>query len=241
MSPNWDTRPAASKIECVVLHYTGMQSAGAALERLCDPLAKVSAHYLIDEDGTLYRLVDEQNRAWHAGVSVWQGRENLNHRSIGIELVNPGHEFGYQAFPAPQISVLLDLLFGIRQRHIIPTSGFIGHSDIAPDRKQDPGELFPWKKLAENGYGLWSDLDGANRSILVKNGESGPIYDKLNKQLGMVGYNVSNSLFFDKNIECALSAFQAHWRPELSNGCFDEGTALILDDIAFKTVQIGRS
>jgi len=148
-SPNHDARDAP--IDMLVLHYTGMQSAAAALERLCDPAAKVSAHYTIDEDGIVYAHVPEERRAWHAGQSFWAGRRNVNGSSIGIELVNPGHEFGYRAFPQAQIAALIELARGILARHAIAPSRVLGHSDVAPARKDDPGELFPWASLAGEG------------------------------------------------------------------------------------------
>ena len=153
-SPNQDDRGGAA-IDMLVLHYTGMITAEAALSRLCDPAAKVSAHYTIDEDGTIYAHVPEARRAWHAGVSFWAGKRNVNARSIGIELVNPGHEFGYRAFPRSQIAALIDLCRDILARHPIPAARVLGHSDVAPARKEDPGELFPWAQLAEAGIGLW--------------------------------------------------------------------------------------
>ena len=142
----------------LVLHYTGMPSAAAALARLCDPGAKVSAHYLVDEDGTVQALVAEQNRAWHAGVSFWRGATGLNDRSIGIEIVNPGHEFGYRPFPPAQMQAVRELCRGILARWPIPARNVVAHSDIAPNRKQDPGELFDWRGLAAAGIGLWTDL-----------------------------------------------------------------------------------
>lgn len=152
-SPNFDARRAPP--DMVVLHYTGMQTGEAALARLCDPAAKVSAHYMIEEDGRIFRLVPEERRAWHAGVSFWKGERDINAVSIGIEIVNPGHEFGYHAFPDPQIEALIALLDQVRGRWQIPDARILGHSDVAPERKQDPGELFPWKRLAEAGHGLW--------------------------------------------------------------------------------------
>ena len=146
-SPNHDDRGGAP-IDMLVLHYTGMVSAEAALSRLCDPKAKVSAHYIIDEDGTVYALVAEARRAWHAGLSFWAGLRSVNACSIGIELVNPGREFGYHAFPAAQITALKNLCREILARHSIPAARVLGHSDIAPARKEDPGELFPWQRLA---------------------------------------------------------------------------------------------
>lgn len=154
-SPNADARRLP--ISMLVLHYTGMPSGVEALARLRDPASKVSAHYLIDDEGTIHGLVAEDRRAWHAGVGFWRGVTDINSASIGIELVNPGHEWGYRPFPAAQIEALLELLHDIMQRHHIPPRNIIGHSDLAPTRKQDPGELFPWKYLADKGFGLWPD------------------------------------------------------------------------------------
>src|SRR5262249_42163258 len=147
-------------IDMLVLHYTGMQSAAAAIDRLCDPAAKVSAHYLIEEDGTAWRLVDETRRAFHAGVSFWQGTTDVNSASIGIELVNPGHEWGYRPFPDAQMQTLETLAQEILRRHAIPPDRVVGHSDVAPARKQDPGELFDWRRLADAGIGLWPEEGG---------------------------------------------------------------------------------
>ncbi|MDQ2861504.1 MAG: N-acetylmuramoyl-L-alanine amidase, partial [Pseudomonadota bacterium] len=141
-SPNFDARSAPP--DMIVLHYTGMKTGEAALARLTDPASRVSAHYLIEEDGRLYALVDEARRAWHAGVAAWGGTTDINGASIGIELVNPGHEFGYRPYPGQQIGMLIDLLADIRSRWTVPDSRILAHSDVAPARKQDPGELFPW-------------------------------------------------------------------------------------------------
>ena len=149
-SPNWDSR-GGMPVDMLVLHYTGMPSGEAALARMCDPAAKVSAHYMIDENGTVHALVPEEMRAWHAGVSYWAGARDINARSIGIELVNPGHEFGYRAFPEGQIAALIELASGILTRHPIAAWRVLGHSDVAPMRKDDPGELFPWPELARQG------------------------------------------------------------------------------------------
>ncbi|MGZ0245868.1 MAG: N-acetylmuramoyl-L-alanine amidase, partial [Alphaproteobacteria bacterium] len=154
-SPNMNDRPAGVIIDMVVLHYTGMKTGKAALDRLCDPDAKVSAHYLIDEDGTTYQMVAEDHRAWHAGFSHWSGAININDRSIGIEIVNPGHEFGYRAFPEAQMEAVEELLAQIVARHRISPARVVGHSDIAPTRKQDPGELLDWKRLADKGLSIW--------------------------------------------------------------------------------------
>jgi N-acetylmuramoyl-L-alanine amidase len=156
-SPNFDARPE-KKIDFMVLHYTGMKSCAEAVARLRDPVAKVSSHYVVDEDGTVFALVREDMRAWHAGVSYWRGVRALNDRSVGIEIVNPGHEFGYRAFPNVQMIAVRDLCRGILGRWPeIEARNVVGHSDIAPDRKQDPGELFPWAWLAASGVGVWTD------------------------------------------------------------------------------------
>jgi len=240
-SPNFNIRPEGAVIDTVILHYTGMETAAAALERLTDTAAEVSAHYLIDEDGRVVQMVAEEHRAWHAGISAWQGRENLNHTSIGIELVNPGHEFGYRAFPEDQIAALLDLLAGIRERHKIPVSRYLGHSDIAPDRKTDPGELFPWARLAREGFGLWSDVDGSDTRPLPDDAATGEALVKLNKQLGIVGYHLEDKESFGVATQSIVRAFQAHWRPETVSGLYDIGTAAILRDIACQSEQTGES
>ena len=166
-SPNHDARPEGGIIDMLVLHYTGMKTAEEALARLCDPAAKVSAHYTIDRDGRVYAHVPEERRAWHAGVSYWAGAPNVNGRSVGIELVNPGHEFGYVPFADKQIASLIDLADGILARHRIVPARVLGHSDVAPGRKTDPGELFPWKHLADFGIGAWPP----HPSLAPKGGE----------------------------------------------------------------------
>jgi N-acetylmuramoyl-L-alanine amidase len=185
----------------LVLHYTGMASAEAALSRLCDPAAKVSAHYVIGEDGTVYDMVAEDQRAWHAGLSFWNGLRDVNTHSIGIELINPGHEFSYRAFPASQIAALKELTQGILARHAIPAWNVVGHSDVAPARKDDPGELFPWQTLAEAGIGLWP-----KHSDSMLGAEA----------LLWWGYDP------DAPAEKRILAFQRHFRPENLSGVWDE-------------------
>lgn len=157
-SPNHDERPPGTPIDMLVLHYTGMASAASAIDRLCDPASRVSSHYVVEEDGQVWSLVPEARRAWHAGLSFWRGRTGLNDWSIGIEIVNPGHEWGYRPFPAAQMNAVRDLCLGLLARHPIPARNVVGHSDIAPTRKQDPGELFDWAALARSGVGLWPDI-----------------------------------------------------------------------------------
>jgi N-acetylmuramoyl-L-alanine amidase len=162
-SPNFNERDPAAPLRYVVLHYTGMPTRDSALRRLCDNQAKVSAHYLIDEAGQVFHLVDESRRAWHAGKSFWCGTTDMNSASIGIELVNPGHEFGYKPFPAAQIAALKTLLGEIVARHgLDPAHFLLGHSDIAPDRKKDPGEFFPWQELAKAGFGIWPEAHASD-------------------------------------------------------------------------------
>ena len=156
-SPNQDDRPDGMPVDTLILHYTGMQTAQAAIDRLRDPDAHVSSHYVVDEDGTVLRLVPEARRAFHAGVSYWRGNAALNGRSIGIEIVNPGHEWGYRDFPALQMAAVCDLCLEILSRHPIPPRNIVAHSDVAPDRKEDPGEKFDWEGLARNGVGLWPE------------------------------------------------------------------------------------
>ena len=205
-SPNHDDRGGAP-IDMLVLHYTGMTSGAAALERLCDVEAKVSAHYTIDEDGTVYRHVPEDRRAWHAGVSHWAGVSNVNARSIGIELVNPGHEYGYRAFPDVQVASLIRLSQGIVMRHPVATSQVLAHSDVAPARKEDPGELFPWEKLAAAGIGLWPQGSA---------GEVGPE--------GLVRYGYDPDAPQDK----VITAFQRHFRSTRLDGKWDAECAALL-------------
>lgn len=206
-SPNHGPRAVGSVIDMLVLHYTGMKSAEAALARLCDPAAQVSAHYMIDEDGTILRLVDESRRAWHAGIAHWRGHRDVNSRSIGVELVNPGHEHGYRPFPEAQMAALIDLASGIIARHPIPARNVVGHSDIAPDRKTDPGELFDWQRLAERGLGLWPTECDADIADIPG-------------MLQQYGYNPEN--------DAALGAFQRHFRPSKIDGQPDAECARLL-------------
>ncbi|MBS0469753.1 MAG: N-acetylmuramoyl-L-alanine amidase [Proteobacteria bacterium] len=212
-SPNHDARPDGAPVDILVLHYTGMKSAEEALARLCDPEAKVSAHYTIGRDGRVFVHVPEERRAWHAGVSFWAGERNINARSIGIELVNPGHEFGYVEFPDAQIAALLDLSHEILQRHPIPPQRVLGHSDVAPARKEDPGELFPWEKLAEFGIGLWP-------SALPRNAECSA------QDLARYGYGLAPDM--DVPLDKVVTAFQRHFRPADISGTWDGECAATL-------------
>jgi N-acetylmuramoyl-L-alanine amidase len=213
-SPNFDARPRDTPVDILVLHYTGMESAAAAIDRLCDPQAQVSAHYTVDEDGTVYAHVPEESRAWHAGISWWAGARDINARSIGIEIVNPGHEFGYRSFPDSQIAAVIGLAEDIFARHPIPPERVLGHSDVAPARKADPGELFPWGALALEGIGLWPQTRKHRLSVPFADG------------LRAFGYGISPDV--DVPDATVIAAFQRHWRPRLIDGVADAECEAIL-------------
>ena len=197
-SPNFGERAGGVKPSLIIIHYTGMVTAAAALERLCDPASEVSAHYFIDEGGQVLNLVDEEYRAWHAGVSHWRGEADINSHSIGIELVNPGHEFGYEDFPGVQIAALITLCKEIMGRYEILPESVLGHSDIAPGRKSDPGEKFPWEALACEGVGLWPAPEEGDCDS----------HEKFHRRLIGFGYNPEVSE------EERLSAFCQRYYPE---------------------------
>ncbi|HUT50350.1 MAG TPA: N-acetylmuramoyl-L-alanine amidase [Alphaproteobacteria bacterium] len=208
-SPNHNARPPDAPIDILLMHYTGMETAEIALARLCDPAAQVSAHYTIDEDGSVYWHVPEDRRAWHAGKSFWAGETDVNGRSIGIELVNPGHEFGYRAFPEAQMAALIPLAQDIIARHAIPAARVLGHSDVAPDRRQDPGELFDWARLAEAGIGLWPTATAERSTADARS------------MLARIGYDVT--------VGGVIAAFQRHFRPAKVDGVVDAETHACLD------------
>lgn len=215
-SPNHEPRAPGLPVDILLLHYTGMRSAVEALDRLTDPAAKVSAHYLIDEDGSVLRLVAEDRRAWHAGVARWAGENDVNGRSIGIELVNPGHEFGYRPFPVAQMAALETLATDILARHPIPPARVLGHSDVAPARKCDPGELFDWARLARAGIGLWPDTPCGGASTAVADVQAA---------LAAFGYDVAVTGAEDEATRLVVTAFQRHFRPGRFDGRIDAETA----------------
>lgn len=224
-SPNFDTRRAPP--DMLVLHYTGMETAEAAVARLRDPEAKVSAHYVVDEDGAILRLVAEERRAWHAGRGAWQGETDCNAASIGVEIVNPGHEFGYRDFPEAQVAAVISLISDIRTRWTIPDTRIIGHSDLAPERKQDPGERFPWKRLAAVGHGLWFDPAPERVAALgapLAPGDEGIGVMVLRAGLHRLGYGLHPGGDYDEATRLTVEAFQRHWRPEKVDGIADGET-----------------
>lgn len=223
LSPNWDERTLP--VSMVVLHYTGMPTGAEAEARLVDPEAKVSAHYLIHEDGEVVRLVPEDKRAWHAGRSFWRGISDVNSASVGIELVNPGHEWGYRTFPEAQIEALIPLLHRIRESHDIPRANVVGHSDVAPARKDDPGELFPWDLLAR--YGLALPVPKLSMRLLYDN--PGAFYLALER----FGYDISDG-------HAAVRAFQRRWRPGRIDGEIDGQIGALLFELLLER-DLGRA
>ena len=226
-SPNWNERklPSGTGPSMVVLHYTGMRTAADALERMCNPAAEVSAHYMIDEDGTVTQLVDEEHRAWHAGRSSWRGETDVNSASIGIELVNPGHEFGYRPFPEVQIEALLPLLSDIVQRRAITPANVVGHSDVAPARKQDPGELFPWERLARHRLAL--AVPRPTMRLIYDN--PGAFYLALER----LGYDITDE-------RAAVRAFQRRFRPKRVDGEIDGQCGALLFELLLER-DLGRA
>ena len=238
-SPNFDQRRAPP--DMILLHYTGMQTAEAAIARLRDPEAKVSAHYVVDEDGSILRLVDEERRAWHAGRSWWRGETDINAVSIGIEIVNPGHEFGYRLFPDAQIEVVIALIDEIRTRWSIEDARILGHSDVAPTRKQDPGELFPWKRLAEHRQGLWFEPAAERIAALgppLTIGDEGLGVHVLQAGLHRLGYEPLPDGKYTDETRVTVEAFQRHWRPAKVDGVADgETRATLMGVLQLATVE----
>jgi N-acetylmuramoyl-L-alanine amidase len=244
-SPNFDAR--TRPIDLVVLHYTGMQDAEIALARLTDPapvagnypgpwqgkdampdapLSRVSAHYVVDEEGRIYSLVPEEHRAWHAGASSWEGEADVNARSIGIEIANGGHDFGLPEFPDKQIEAVIALLREIMERWpTLTPARVVAHSDIAPERKADPGEKFPWQRLAEAGVSIWPEASGDAP-------ETDDIVSRLQLQLAAIGYDVKQTAFIDTATKAALVAFQRRFRPAHIDGVADDETQHLVAAVA---------
>ena len=236
-SPNHDAR--CCPVDMLVLHYTGMADAASALARLRDPQARVSAHYMIDEDGAVFRLVPESRRAWHAGVAEWAGDRRVNDRSIGIELVNPGHEHGPRPFPEAQIAVLEALAGAVVRRHPIAPRRVVGHSDVAPARKRDPGELFDWARLARAGIGLWPAPAPPHETAarddgglaLAPGARSGAVR-AAQAALAAWGYGLCVTGVYDTATADTVTAFQRHFRPRRIDGVFDAECGALLRALA---------
>ncbi len=222
-------------LDMLVLHYTGMKDGPSALARMQeDKEPRVSAHYMVEEDGRVFALVPEDKRAWQAGRSWWRGDEDLNSRSIGIEIVNPGHEWGYRPFPEPQIAAVLELCQGILSRWPIPQNRIVAHSDIAPDRKEDPGELFPWKRFAEAGVGLWPEPQRPEPWMMhgAEMGDAGVTVEGLQRDLATIGYGISVTGVFDAATAAVVRAFQRRWRPMRVDGVGDVDTIVLANSVA---------
>lgn len=233
-SPNINERQGVAGADILVLHYTGMPDAELAMKLLTTVEGKVSSHYTIDEDGTVYRHVPEDKRAWHAGVSSWGGggATDINSRSIGIEIVNPGHEWGYRPFPPPQIAAVIELSKGILKRWPITPARVLAHSDIAPGRKIDPGELFPWDELARQGVGRWPHAQlkiGSAATLGV--GTDGNQVKQLQSDLARYGYGIEPTGLYDERTLIVVSAFQRHFRRSNFDGIADVETQAILGDL----------
>ena len=228
-SPNHEARRDGRQVDLLLLHYTGMESAEGALDWLTREESRVSAHYLIDEAGRVAQMVPEALRAWHAGVAHWAGEDDINSCSIGIEIHNPGPVFGYPDFPEAQMARLETLCLEILERHDIPPSRVLAHSDVAPGRKRDPGEKFDWRRLAEAGIGLWVEPAPLGNDRGLGEGDSGPDVAALQDRLAVYGYGLTQSGQFDRATMLAITAFQRHFRQARVDGRADAST---LDSLA---------
>ena len=233
-SPNFNDRPGGLVVKYLILHYTGMATGQAAVERLCDPTSGVSAHYVIEENGQIFSLVPEDKRAWHAGVSSWENDTDINGLSIGIELVNPGHDSpgytgDYRPFPEAQMTALIELCRGVIARHPIQPCHILGHSDVAPVRKCDPGELLDWARLSACAIGLWPSPLPSQKTASY----AGKIDDvaQFQKKLADYGYNIDITGHLDQQTGTVIRAFQRHFRPTLINGIMDMECAALLDNL----------
>lgn len=251
-SPNHDSR-SGRPISLVVLHYTGMASLEDAIARLTDPapkagrypgpwqapdidpetpLSRVSAHYVVGENGAVFQLVQEDRRGWHAGVSHWAGQDGVNDISIGIEIANGGHDFALPPFPDAQLAGVIGLLRSILDRHGLASEAVVGHSDVAPGRKLDPGELFPWARLGAAGLALWPSTPApADPRVIARLGDSGETVLAIQESLAAIGYGVAQSGDFDAATATVVTAFQRRFRPARMDGAFDQACAFIAADL----------
>lgn len=226
-SPNFDGRKDGA-IDMIVLHYTDMLSTMAAVEHLCNPESKVSSHYVVGEDGEIFQLVDEDKRAWHAGESFWRGHSNINSRSIGIEIANPGHTNGYKPFPEIQMQSVINLCHEIIARHAIPERNIVGHSDVAFLRKMDPGELFDWPRLARAAIGVFPFGSHPMMGSELARGDNGKKVVRLQTSLSNWGYGLKLDGVYGPKTEACVTAFQRHYRPDRIDGKWDDECAGLL-------------
>ena len=237
-SPNHGERRAGLRPDMIVLHYTGMPDATGALDLLCTPGSAVSAHYLVFEDGYIVQMVEESRRAWHAGTSFWAGETDINSCSIGIEIANSGHGYGYPDFPKRQIAAVTALCRSILTRHTVPPERVLAHSDIAPARKQDPGEKFPWRTLSDSGVGHWvKPAPITEGGALLTFGHRGDTVAAMQGELSKYGYCIAVSGTYDSATQAVVTAFQRHFRPERIDGIGDESTRATLRELL---AQSGR-
>ena len=239
VSPNFGPRREVSAPDMIVLHYTGMETGPAAEAWLCDPASEVSSHYLVHEDGRIVQMVRESDRAWHAGKSSWRGWADINSRSVGIEVVNPGHSLGYPPFPRRQIDAVIALCAGIVARHRIPAERVLAHSDVAPGRKVDPGERFPWKRLAEAGIGHFVHAAPIRRGPVLATGDTGAGVEELQSMLVLYGYGVDITGVFDDQTRIVVEAFQRHFRPRRVDGVADGSTLRTLSKLLLSVEEKG--
>ena len=228
-SPNREPRRGVARPDILLLHYTGMATTDVALERLCDPGPRVSSHYLVFEDGRVFQLVPEAQRAYHAGASYWEGSTDINSRSIGIEIGNQGHDYGCPAYPEPQIAAVEALCRDIVARNAIAPWHVLAHSDVAPDRKRDPGEVFPWARLAAAGVGLWITPEPIVTGGALCPGDQGERVVHLQRLLAAFGYGVAPSGHYDSTTHEVVAAFQRHYRPARVDGIADFATVRTLE------------
>ena len=233
-SPNREARVDVAKPDILLLHYTGMATTQAALERLCNPKARVSSHYLVFESGEIVQLVPESERAYHAGESSWEGTTDINSRSIGIEIGNQGHDAGSPGYPEPQVAAVIALCRDIVARWQIEAHHVLAHADVAPARKRDPGETFPWARLAAAGVGLWIAPEPVTAGAALRRGDAGEDVTRLQHALAQFGYGVVATGTYDAATDEAVTAFQRHFRPACVDGIADRSTIRALKKVVEK-------